>query len=81
MFLLNQRTFAHYTLGTGFLPAFPVKNLTNFTSDKTGGVFRDCMLLPPKTTMREFARLVDPSLDKYYAYTEGLSGQRVRLVN
>jgi len=61
----------------GFFPAYPVKNIHKFTSDRSGHVFKDCLLIGPGTTMREFARMVDQSLDKYFAYAEGISGQRL----
>jgi len=61
----------------GFVPAFPVKNIHKFTSDRSGAVFRDCYLLPPRTTVKEFAHLVDTNIGKYFAYAEGVSGQRL----
>lgn len=45
---------------------------------RSGGVFRDCLLAPPGTTIREFARMVDHQMEQFFAYAEGLSGQRVR---
>jgi hypothetical protein len=45
---------------------------------RSGGVFRDCLLAPPGTTVREFARMVDHQMEQFFAYAEGLSGQRVR---
>ncbi len=44
---------------------------------RTGGVFRDCILVPPNTTIRELAHMVDRQLEQYLAYSEGISGQRV----
>jgi hypothetical protein len=40
-------------------------------------VFRDCLLAPPGTTVREFARMVDHQMEQFFAYAEGLSGQRL----
>jgi ribosome-binding ATPase YchF (GTP1/OBG family) len=61
----------------GYLPVYPVRNLNKFTSDRSGGVFRDCLLAPPGTTVREFARMVDHQMEQFFAYAEGLSGQRL----
>lgn len=47
---------------------------------RSGGVFRDCLLAPPGTTIREFARMVDHQMEQFFAYAEGLSGQRVRAI-
>lgn len=61
----------------GYFPAYPVKNIHKFTCDRTTHVFRDCILLPPGTTMREFAHIIDQNLEKYFAHAEGVAGQRV----
>ncbi|KAH8556625.1 P-loop containing nucleoside triphosphate hydrolase protein [Umbelopsis sp. PMI_123] len=61
----------------GVIPAYPVKSITNFSSGtgiNKGGAFRDCILIWPGTTVREFARIVHPELDKYYLYAETVGG-------
>ncbi|KAM3589248.1 hypothetical protein VKS41_000119 [Umbelopsis sp. WA50703] len=57
----------------GVIPAYPVKSLANFSSGtgiNKGGAFRDCILIWPGTTVREFAKIVHPEIDKYYLYAE-----------
>eukprot|EP01089_Gocevia_fonbrunei_P001126 TRINITY_DN11063_c0_g1_i1.p1 TRINITY_DN11063_c0_g1~~TRINITY_DN11063_c0_g1_i1.p1 ORF type:complete len:359 (-),score=77.01 TRINITY_DN11063_c0_g1_i1:99-1175(-) len=62
----------------GYTPLYPVKNIKNFTSSERGrGVFRDCILIPPGTTVKESAALTHPDLGKYFAYAEGISGKRI----
>ncbi|KAJ2961995.1 hypothetical protein NQZ79_g2754 [Umbelopsis isabellina] len=61
----------------GVIPAYPVKSLANFSSGtgiNKGGAFRDCILIWPGTTVREFARIVHPEIDKYYLYAETVGG-------
>ncbi|KAI9289290.1 P-loop containing nucleoside triphosphate hydrolase protein [Umbelopsis sp. AD052] len=61
----------------GVIPAYPVKSITNFSSGtgiNKGGAFRDCILIWPGTTVREFAKIVHPELDKYYLYAETVGG-------
>jgi len=61
----------------GVIPAYPVKSLANFSSGtgiNKGGAFRDCILIWPGTTVREFAKIVHPEIDKYYLYAETVGG-------
>jgi len=51
--------------------------MNKFTSDRSGGVFRDCFLVPPGTTVREFACMVDRQMEQFFAWAESLSGQRL----
>ncbi|ORY90573.1 P-loop containing nucleoside triphosphate hydrolase protein [Syncephalastrum racemosum] len=57
----------------GVVPVYPVKNVTSFgasSGSSKGGAFRDCVLLWPGTTVREFAKILHPEIDKYYLYAE-----------
>ncbi|KAK9693897.1 hypothetical protein K7432_013692 [Basidiobolus ranarum] len=57
----------------GVIPVYPVRNLSRFSNGqpgKQGGVFRDCILVRPGTTVREFAKKVHPEIDKHYLYAE-----------
>jgi len=60
-----------------FIPVYPVRNLNTFCCDGNGGVFRDCMLVPVGTTVREFAAKVHPDLDKHFLYAESTDGLRL----
>lgn len=62
----------------GMVPVYWVKNLNTFVSDKTGGVFRDCMLVKPGTTVREVFRMIFPDQEIHLNFTESISGLRVR---
>ncbi|KAI5793107.1 GTP-binding protein-like protein [Geopyxis carbonaria] len=63
----------------GLVPVFPVRNISSFTSGGTGtstqAAFRDCVLVPKNTTVREAARKVMG--DVPIAYIEGIGGVRV----
>ncbi|KAJ3124048.1 hypothetical protein HK098_001424 [Nowakowskiella sp. JEL0407] len=64
----------------GLIPAFPVRNINNFTSSGAGksmGVFRDCIMVKPNTTVREFAKIVHPDIERYYLYAETVGGRRL----
>ncbi|TPX59486.1 threonine---tRNA ligase [Spizellomyces sp. 'palustris'] len=64
----------------GLIPMYPVRNINNFTSGsggRTGGVFRDCLLVQPGTTIRDFAKMVHPEIDKYYQYAETVGSRRL----
>ncbi|KAI7882186.1 P-loop containing nucleoside triphosphate hydrolase protein [Lichtheimia hyalospora FSU 10163] len=63
----------------GVVPVFPVKNLTTFGSASSNkpGAFRDCVLIWPNTTVREFAKILHPEIDKYYLYAESAGGTRL----
>ncbi|KAJ3053349.1 hypothetical protein HK097_004487 [Rhizophlyctis rosea] len=64
----------------GLIPAYPVRNINNFTSGsggRTGGVFRDCILIQPGTTVRQFAKIVHPEIDRYYQYAETIGSRRL----
>jgi len=55
----------------GMIPVFPVKNINNFTSDtgtRNNGVFRDCGLVKPGTTVGDLAHMLD--LGKYHIGAE-----------
>ncbi|KAJ2289698.1 hypothetical protein IWW55_006236, partial [Coemansia sp. RSA 2706] len=57
----------------GFVPVFPVKNVTNFgasSGDSSSAAFQDCVLVRPGTTVREFARKLHNQLDVNYAGAE-----------
>lgn len=41
------------------------------------GVFRDCMLVYPGTTVRDFCHQVSPDMEKHMLYAEGADGKRV----
>eukprot|EP00744_Colponema_vietnamica_P012867 GILI01018048.1.p1 GENE.GILI01018048.1~~GILI01018048.1.p1 ORF type:complete len:189 (-),score=15.14 GILI01018048.1:33-566(-) len=59
------------------VPAYPVKNLNSFTVDRSGSAFPDCFLLHPRTTVREFARMLSPDIERNLMYAEGPDGRRV----
>ena len=62
----------------GMIPVFPVKNINNFTSDsgnRNNGVFRDCGLVRPGTTVGELAHLLD--LGKFYLGAETVGSIQV----
>ncbi|KAJ1726902.1 hypothetical protein LPJ61_004883, partial [Coemansia biformis] len=52
----------------GFVPVFPVKGLGRDVP------FRDCVLVPPGTTVRELARKLHHRLDANYAGAETVGG-------
>ncbi|KAJ2781750.1 hypothetical protein GGI15_003134 [Coemansia interrupta] len=57
----------------GYVAVFPVKSLVNFGAP--GGAFRDCVLVRPGTTVREFARkLHSQAIDEGYAGAETVGG-------
>ncbi|KAJ2371942.1 hypothetical protein IW150_004361 [Coemansia sp. RSA 2607] len=57
-----------------YVPVFPVKSLVNFGAS-SGGAFRDCVLVRPGTTVREFARsLHSQAIDQGYAGAETVGG-------
>ncbi|KAJ2002710.1 hypothetical protein GGI04_002386 [Coemansia thaxteri] len=61
----------------GFLPVYPVKSLTTFGEPESpaSGAFRDCVLVRPGTTVREFARkLLGAQMDSGYAGAETVGG-------
>ncbi|CAO3683222.1 unnamed protein product [Umbelopsis vinacea] len=61
----------------GVIPAYPVKSLASFSSGtgiNKGGAFRDCILIWPGTTVREFAKIVHPEIDRYYLFAETVGG-------
>ncbi|KAI9205513.1 P-loop containing nucleoside triphosphate hydrolase protein [Polychytrium aggregatum] len=62
----------------GMIPVYPVKNINNFSSfGRDNRVFRDCLLVPPETTVRDLAKMVHPDLDKYYLYAETIGSIRL----
>ncbi|TPX32407.1 hypothetical protein SmJEL517_g04448 [Synchytrium microbalum] len=63
----------------GVIPAFPVKNINNFSGEigRDKGIFRDCILIRPGTTVREFAKLVSDQLYLYYWYAETVGNVRM----
>ena len=59
------------------IPVYPVRSITNFSSDtvgRTNGVFRDCLLVRPGTTVREVAALVSHEVDRWYGGAETVGG-------
>lgn len=59
------------------VPLYPVRNINNFSSDSGGrqnGVFRDCILVRPGTTVREAASLVSHDVGRFYAGAETVGG-------
>ncbi|KAI9138035.1 P-loop containing nucleoside triphosphate hydrolase protein [Paraphysoderma sedebokerense] len=62
----------------GVVPVYPVKNIHNFTTGSNSKlVFQDCVLLPANTTVRDFAKMLSPEIDKLYLYAEGVDGKRL----
>ncbi|ORY05528.1 P-loop containing nucleoside triphosphate hydrolase protein [Basidiobolus meristosporus CBS 931.73] len=64
----------------GVIPVYPVRNLSNFSNGqpgKQGGAFRDCIMVRPGTTVREFAKKVHPEIDKHYLYAETVGNIRL----
>eukprot|EP01097_Dermamoeba_algensis_P007055 TRINITY_DN440_c0_g5_i1.p1 TRINITY_DN440_c0_g5~~TRINITY_DN440_c0_g5_i1.p1 ORF type:complete len:227 (+),score=49.03 TRINITY_DN440_c0_g5_i1:741-1421(+) len=61
----------------GMIPVYPVGSIHSFSSHNSKGVFRDCLLVPPKTTVRELAKKLSADFDKYFAYAESASGMRL----
>ncbi|KAL1926183.1 hypothetical protein VTP01DRAFT_6048 [Rhizomucor pusillus] len=56
----------------GVIPVYPVKNLSSFSSSNShrDRAFQDCILVWPGTTVRDFAKILHPEIDKYYLYAE-----------
>ncbi len=63
----------------GLVPAFPVKSLTTFANTNGKGVFRDCVLLWPGTTVLEFADIVHPEIAKHYLGAETIGNRKVKM--
>ncbi|KAG0282085.1 hypothetical protein BGZ96_000846 [Linnemannia gamsii] len=61
----------------GLVPAFPVKSLTTFANTNGKGVFRDCVLLWPGTTVIEFADIVHPEIAKHYLGAETIGNRKI----
>lgn len=61
----------------GLIPAFPVKSLSTFANANGKGVFRDCVLLWPGTTVLEFADIVHPEIAKHYLGAETIGNRKV----
>ncbi|KAF9424645.1 hypothetical protein BGZ94_008007 [Podila epigama] len=61
----------------GLVPAFPVKSLTTFANANGKGVFRDCVLLWPGTTVLEFADIVHPEIAKHYLGAETVGNRKI----
>ncbi|KAF9365332.1 hypothetical protein BGX34_010458 [Mortierella sp. NVP85] len=61
----------------GLVPAFPVKSLTTYGNANGKGVFKDCVLLWPKTTVLEFARIVHPEIAKHYLGAETVGHRKI----
>ncbi|KAG0317271.1 hypothetical protein BGZ99_006413 [Dissophora globulifera] len=61
----------------GLVPAFPVKSLTTFANANGKGVFRDCVLLWPGTTVLEFADIVHPEIAKHYLGAETIGNRKI----
>ncbi|KAF9079695.1 hypothetical protein BGX29_007942 [Mortierella sp. GBA35] len=61
----------------GLVPAFPVKSLSTFANTNGKGVFRDCVLLWPGTTVLEFADIVHPEIAKHYLGAETIGNRKI----
>ncbi|KAF8930325.1 hypothetical protein BGZ47_000608 [Haplosporangium gracile] len=61
----------------GLVPAFPVKSLTTFANTNGKGVFRDCVLIWPGTTVLEFADIVHPEIAKHYLGAETIGNRKI----
>ncbi|ORZ28798.1 45.2 kDa GTP-binding protein [Lobosporangium transversale] len=61
----------------GLIPAFPVKSLSTFGNANGKGVFRDCVLLWPGTTVLEFAEIVHPEIAKHYLGAETVGNRMI----
>ncbi|KAF8985082.1 hypothetical protein BGZ46_006044 [Entomortierella lignicola] len=61
----------------GLIPAFPVKSLSTFANANGKGVFRDCVLLWPGTTVLEFADIVHPEIAKHYLGAETVGNRKI----
>ncbi|KAG0333493.1 hypothetical protein BG004_000815 [Podila humilis] len=61
----------------GLVPAFPVKSLTTYANTNGKGVFRDCVLLWPGTTVLEFADIVHPEIAKHYLGAETIGNRKI----
>ncbi|KAF9926665.1 hypothetical protein BGZ65_007194, partial [Modicella reniformis] len=61
----------------GLVPAFPVKSLTTFGNANGKGVFKDCILLWPGTTVFEFARIVHESIAINYNGAETVGNRKI----
>ncbi|KAI9484696.1 45.2 kDa GTP-binding protein [Zychaea mexicana] len=63
----------------GVSPVYPVKSVSTFgsTNSQKPGAFRDCILVWPGTTVREFAKILHPEIDKYYLYAETVGNMRL----
>ncbi|KAG0257779.1 hypothetical protein BG011_003757 [Mortierella polycephala] len=61
----------------GLIPAFPVKSLATFANTNGKGVFRDCVLLWPGTTVLEFADIVHPEIAKHYLGAETIGNRKI----
>jgi len=62
----------------GLVPVFPVKNVHSFSSGSAGNsgvVFRDCVLVPKNSTVRDVVRKIMGDIP--IAYIEGAGGVRV----
>ncbi|KAJ2580096.1 hypothetical protein GGH95_002772 [Coemansia sp. RSA 1836] len=59
----------------GYIPVYPVKSLATFGAPQQSEAFRDCVLVKPGTTVREFARkLHSQVIDHGYAGAETVGG-------
>ncbi|KAI8868710.1 P-loop containing nucleoside triphosphate hydrolase protein [Ramicandelaber brevisporus] len=56
---------------------FPVRNINNFGGQSGKGVFRDCLLVPRGTTVREVARLLHLDNDRTTLSTETVGGRQL----
>ena len=44
------------------------------SAGRQGGVFRDCILVRPGTTVRQFAHWVHPEIERHYGHAETVGG-------
>ncbi|GJJ74859.1 ribosome-binding ATPase [Entomortierella parvispora] len=61
----------------GLVPAFPVKSLSTFANANGKGVFRDCVMIWPGTTVLEFADIVHPEIAKHYLGAETIGNRKI----
>jgi len=59
------------------IPVYPVKSIHNFTCDGTKDIFKDCLLIYPGTTVREFCKALSGEMERHFLYAEGVKGQRI----
>ncbi len=59
---------------TGRWMAWLMRVANHSSAGKAQGVFRDCILVRPGTTVRQFAHLVHPDIERHYGHAETVGG-------